>query len=180
MKTLTCLLITFGFSCTLIAQFKQGSYTQFGVSVPLKENINRDDEDTNWLTPNGLSLKFGEGIHFNRTVAIGLNSGIDWVASKKLVVVPAFANIKFSLPIDGETFIYIDTAYGKSIVLGRGNLHGDYKKIGLGIESLDGLALFAELNLYGFSLYSPEKVSNISLGLSWSRFTSKKTKTPKD
>jgi hypothetical protein len=146
----------------------------------MRANLDRANEEEYWFTPNGLSFKFGEGVHFDRKIALGLNSGIDWVASKKLVVVPAFANIKFSLPIDGETFIYIDTAYGKSIVLGRGNLHGDYKKIGLGIESLDGLALFAELNLYGFSLYSPEKVSNISLGLSWSRFTSKKTKTPKD
>lgn len=176
MKTLTCLLITFGFSCTIVAQFKQGSYTQFGVSVPLKENINRDDEDTNWFTPNGLSLKFGEGIHFNRTIAFGLNSGIDWVASKKLVVVPAFATLKLNIKISEEDFLYLQPAYGKSIVLGRGNLHSDYKKISLGYEGIEGIALFIELTQYGFSLNSPEKVANISLGISNSSFKSKHTK----
>ena len=171
MKTLTCLLITFGFSCTLIAQFKQGSYTQFGLSVPLKENINRNDDDSNWFTPNGLSLKFGEGIHFNRTIAIGLNSGIDWIASKKLVVIPAFANLKLGIKIGKEDFLYLQPAYGKSIILGRGNLHGDYKKISLGIEDIEGVALFIELTQYGFSLYTPEKVTSISLGLSSTWFT---------
>ncbi|RVT78351.1 hypothetical protein EOD40_03700 [Flavobacterium sufflavum] len=179
MKTLACLLITVGFSWPLFAQFDQGSYTQFGVSVPLKENIDRDDDDSNWFTPNGLSLKFGEGIHFNKTISVGLNSGIDWVASKKLVVVPAFANLKISLKIDKEGFLYIQTDYGKSIILGRGNLHGDYKKISLGLEHIEGIAFFIELTQYGFSLDTPEKVTTVSLGISSIWFT-KKSKNKAD
>ncbi len=171
MKTLTCLLITFGFSCTLIAQFKQGSYTQFSISIPMRANLENRNEDEYWFTPNGLSFKFGEGLHFNRTIALGFNSGIDWIASRKLVVVPAFANVKFSLKIDPEGFLYLQPAYGKSIVLGRGNLHGDYKKISLGFEHIEGFALFIELTQYGFSLYTPEKVTSISLGLSSTWFT---------
>jgi len=176
MKTLAYLLISISCSWSVLAQFNQGSYTQFSISTPMRANLENRNEDEYWFTPNGLSFKFGEGIHFHRTIAAGLNTGIDWVASRKLVVVPAFANLKLSLKLDPETFLYIQTDYGKSIILGRGNLHGDYKKIGLGIENLDGLALFIELTQYGFSLDSPEKVANISLGISTSSFKSKRSK----
>lgn len=166
MKTLAFLLITISFSWTLSAQFNQGSYTQFSASFPLKANLDHEEDDSDWFTPNGLSLKIGEGLHFNRTIALGLNSGIDWVASKKLVVVPAFASLKINLKLDSETSLYIQPGYGKSIVLGRGYLHGDYKKISLGFEDIGGFALFLEITQYGFSLNSPEKVSNLSLGIS--------------
>jgi hypothetical protein len=173
MKTLACLLITIGFSWPLFAQFDQGSYTQFSISTPLRANLDDDDKDSYWFTPNGLSLKIGEGIHFNRTIAVGISSGIDWVASRKLVVVPAFANLKISLKLDNGGFLYVQTAYGKSIILGRGNLHGDYKKISLGFEHIEGIAFFIELTQYGFSLDSPEKVANVSLGISSTWFTKK-------
>lgn len=176
MKTLACLLITVGFSWPLFAQFNQGSYTQFSISTPMRANLDDDDEDAYWFTPNGLSLKFGQGIHFNRTIAAGLNTGVDWIASRKLVVVPAFANLKLSLKVTPEMFFYLQTDYGKSIALGRGSLHSDYKKLGLGIESPDGVAIFIELTQYGFSLDSPEKVANVSLGISSSSFKSKQPK----
>lgn len=142
----------------------------------MRANLENRNEDEYWFTPNGLSLKFGEGIHFHRTIAAGLNTGIDWVASRKLVVVPAFANLKLSLKLDSETFLYIQTDYGKSIILGRGNLHGDYKKISLGFEHIEGVAFFIELTQYGFSLDTPEKVANISLGISNSSFKTKRSK----
>lgn len=172
MKTLAYLLISISFSWSLFAQFKQGSYTQFSISTPMRANLENRNEDEYWFTPNGLSFKFGEGLHFNRTIAIGLNSGIDWIASKKLVVIPAFANLKLGMKVGGKKdFLYLQPAYGKSIVLGRGNLHGDYKKISLGYEGIEGFALFIELTQYGFSLYTPEKVTSISLGLSSTWFT---------
>ncbi|MEN9908391.1 MAG: hypothetical protein RLZZ540_1540 [Bacteroidota bacterium] len=177
MKTLACLLITISFSWPVFAQFNQGSYTQFSISTPLRANLDDADKDSYWFTPNGLSLKVGEGIHFNRTIAVGISSGIDWVASRKLVVVPAFANLKISLKLDNEGFLYVQTAYGKSIILGRGNLHGDYKKISLGFEHIEGIAFFIELTQYGFSLDSPEKVANVSLGISSTWFTKNTDKT---
>ncbi len=170
MKTLIWLLLILGCSCSVFAQFQQGAYTQYSLSTPMRANLNSDNEDEYWFTPNGLSFKFGEGLHFNRKIAVGLNSGIDWIASKKLVVVPAFANLKFSLKLDPETFFYIETDYGKSIIIGRGNLHGDYKKIGLGIEGIERPAVFIELTQYGFKLDSEEKVATISLGISFSSF----------
>ncbi|MES2240577.1 MAG: hypothetical protein V4497_10010 [Bacteroidota bacterium] len=173
MKTLACLLIAISFSYPILAQFNQGSYTQYSISTPLRANLDNDDKDSYWFTPNGLSLKVGEGIHYNRAIAVGLNSGIDWIASRKLVVVPAFFNLKLSLKIDNEGFLYLQTDYGKSIILGRGNLHGDYKKISLGLEHIEGIACFIELTQYGFSLDSPEKVANVSLGISNSIFKNK-------
>jgi hypothetical protein len=173
MKTLASILLLLGYSLPNFAQFQQGSYTYFGVSAPLKENVNRDDDDSSWFIPDGLSLKFGEGIHFNRTIAFGLNSGIDWVGSRKLVVIPAYANLKISLQLGQEDFFYIQPAYGKSIVLGRGNLHDDYQKISLGYEGMEGYSFFIELTQYGFKLYTPDKVTTFSLGLAFTSFNKK-------
>lgn len=176
MKTLACLLLTINFSWPVLAQFGQGSYTQFSIATPLRANLDDDDKNSYWFTPNGLSLKAGEGIHFNRTIAVGINSGLDWIASRKLVVVPAFANLKISLNVDKEAFLYVQTDYGKSIILGRGNLHGDYKKISLGFEHIESVPFFIELTQYGFSLDSPEKVANVSIGISISSFKNKHQK----
>ena len=175
MKTLTYILILIGYSLPNFAQFQQGSYTYFSVSVPLKENVNRGDDEY-WFLPDGLSLKFGEGIHFNRTISIGLHSGIDWIGSRKLVVIPAYANLKLSLQLGPEDFLYIQPAYGKSIVLGRGNLHDDFQKISLGYEGIEGYSFFIELTQYGFKLYTPDKVTTFSLGLAFTAFN-KKTRT---
>ena len=173
MKTLAILLFALFFTSSFFAQFRRGSYTQFNLSVPLRGNPDYD-EDTDysyWFLPDGLSAKFGGGIHYNKKLSIGMNTGIDWIGTEKLVVIPVFGDLKLSTKIASEEQLFLQAGYGRSIVIGRGNLTGDYKKIGIGFEdTAEGLGLFVEVTQYGFTLYSDEKVWSISLGISFTTY----------
>lgn len=87
-----------------------------------------------------------------------MNTGIDRIATEKLVVIPVFGNLKLSTKIGPEDQLFLQAGYGRSVILGRGNLTGDYKKIGIGFENTtEGLGQFVDVTQYGFSLHSKEK-----------------------
>lgn len=171
MKIITIMAATLLFTVAVFGQNKRSSYTQFSLSIPLRGNPDRgDDSSEYWFLPDGVSAKFSGGFHYNKRIAMGINTGLDWLATEKLVVVPVFANLRLGTRLGPEALLYLQTGYGKSIVLGRGNLMGNYKKISLGIEDYDGISLFAEIAQYGFSFKNTDEVWSISLGISWTTF----------
>ena len=176
MKKIVVLLLSLFFSFSIFGQNKKHNYFQFDIAVPLKGNPDRGETDLNgnvnnlWFLPDGLSTKLGYGIQHNKWVSIGIHSGIDWQATNKLVVIPVFANFRLSPNISDGTRIYLQTGYGKSFAIGRGNLSSDYKKLSLGVENSDGVSLFLEFAQYGFALKYPEKIGSISLGISLTSF----------
>ena len=174
MKIRTILVVTLLFTVAVFAQNKRSSYTQFSISIPLRGNPDRIDGSSEyWFLPDGANVKFGGGFHYNKRIAMGINTGLDWLATDKLVVVPVFANLRLGTRLGPEALLYLKTGYGKSIVLGRGNLMGVYKKISLGIEDYDGISLFAEIAQYGFSFKNTNEVWSISIGISWTAFKNK-------
>lgn len=176
MKNIFFTLTVLFFTLISFAQEKKRTYVQFDIAIPLEGNPNRGNENEysgnkeSWFLPDGFSAKLGYGFHHNNWIYLGLHTGIDWKGSEKLVAVPVFANLKLSPKIGDETRLYLQTGYGKSFALGRGNLSGDYKKISLGIEDSDGLSLFIELAQYGFTLNNIEKISILSIGISLTSF----------
>lgn len=151
------------------------TYIQYDVTIAIKRNPNADgidpytNEKENWFLPDGFGTKIGFGLHYNKWVALGIHSGINWEWTNKLVVVPVFANFKLSPRISEETRIVLQTGLGKAIALGRGSLIGDYLKISLGLQSEEVL-LFIEVNQYNFRLNNQKNSGNISLGLAFISF----------
>ncbi len=165
------LLLFYIISSMAFSQNKKFTYTQFDVTVALTGNPNRDEVDpyTNkkqsFFIPDGIGSKFGYGVHYNKWIAIGLHSGLNWEWSSKLVVAPVFANFRLSPKISDETRITLQAGLGKAIALGRGNLIGDYKKISLGIQTDDDLVLFVEVNHYAIPVNRRGDSGNVSIGL---------------
>ena len=171
MKILTIVTATLFFTVAVFGQNKRSSYTQFSLSIPLRGNPDGgNDSYEYWFLPDGVGTKFGGGFHYNKRISLGINTGLDWLATEKLVLVPVFANLRLATRLSPEALLYLQTGYGKSIVLGRGNLIGGYKKISLGIEDYDGISLFAEIAQYGVYYKNSDEVWSISLGISWTTF----------
>jgi hypothetical protein len=169
LKILTVLLFS---TFSVFSQNKKFTYTQFDVTVSIKGNPDRDEEDPythekgTWFLPDGLGSKFGYGIHYKKWIGLGIHSGINWEWTDKLVAVPIFANFRLSPFIGDDTRITLQVGLGKALALGRGDLMGNYKKISLGIQSSDDIILFIELNQYSFPINNQRDSGNISLGLS--------------
>lgn len=165
------LLLFYIISSVAFSQDKKVTYTQFDVTIALTGNPNRDEVDpyTNkkqsFFIPDGIGSKFGYGVHYNKWIALGLHSGLNWEWSSKLVVAPVFANFRLSPKISDETRITLQAGLGKAIALGRGNLIGDYKKISLGIQTDDDLVLFVEVNHYAIPVNRRGDSGNVSIGL---------------
>lgn len=166
------LLISFFVSISMHSQQKNNRYTQFDISVPLKGNSTYGEIDSNgvrsdyWLLPDGLSLKYGIGIDHKKWVSLGVQTGIDWIATQKLVVVPVFANFKLSTKVSEDVRVYIQAGYGKSFGIGRGSLIGIYRKISLGVENDEGVSLFIQVSDFGIQFMNIESVASLSIGLS--------------
>jgi hypothetical protein len=66
------------------SQNKKFTYTQFDVTVSMKGNPDRDEENPytyekgTWFLPDGLGSKFGYGIHYKKWIGLGIHSGINW------------------------------------------------------------------------------------------------------
>jgi hypothetical protein len=166
------LLVLFFSAISMQSQQKNNRYTQFDISVPLKGNSTYGEIDSNgvrsdyWLLPDGLSLKYGVGIDHKKWVSLGVQTGIDWIATQKLVVVPVFANFKLSPKVSEDVRVYIQAGYGKSFGIGRGSLIGIYRKISLGVENDEGVSLFIQVSDFGISFVNIESVASLSIGLS--------------
>jgi hypothetical protein len=171
MKKIIIFIVSLFFSFTLFSQNKKHTYVQFEASVSLKGNANRSETDRNentnnsWFLPDGLSSKMGYGLHYNKWIALGIHSGIDWKWTDKLVVVPVFANLKLSPKISEDTRVTLQLGLGKTIALGRGDLMGNYKKISLGIQNLENIILFIELSHYQIPINNQKDTGSISLGI---------------
>lgn len=173
-KIITLLIIII--SGSTYAQEIKNRYYQSEIATPLIINStygqvnslgNRSDYR---FLPDGLSLKFGVGVHQKKWASVGIHSGIDWLGSNKLVVVPVFANFKFSPKISEDSRIYLQLGYGKSIGIGRGSLIGDYRKISLGAENEDGFSIFIQVANFGIPLNNLDSVSSLSIGIALTTF----------
>lgn len=168
-KLLLILLIV---SISVYSQQKNNRFTQFEISVPLKGNSTYGEIDSNgvrsdyWFLPDGLSIKYGGGIHHEKWISFGTQTGVDWIATQKLVVVPVFANLKLSPKILQDLRVYIQVGYGKSIGIGRGSLIGDYKKISLGVEDNEGLSLFIQVSNFGIPFVNLVSITSFNIGVS--------------
>ena len=97
---------------------------------------------------------------------MGIHTGINWEWKDQLVVTPVFANFKLSPKVGEDTRITLQLGYGKALAIGRGSLMGDYKKVSLGIQTIDDIIIFIELNHYSFPINNQKDSGNISLGIS--------------
>jgi len=173
-KIITLLVILI--SGSTYAQEIKNRYYQSEIATPLIINStygqvnswgNRSDYR---FLPDGLSLKFGVGVHQKKWASVGIHSGIDWLGSNKLVVLPVCANFKFSPKISEDSRIYLQLGYGKSIGIGRGSLIGDYRKISLGAENEDGFSIFIQVANFGIPLNNLDSVSSLSIGIALTTF----------
>lgn len=168
-----CLFLPF---YSVVSQNNLKTYTQFDISIPLKGNPNRDNPDTNntknnsFFIPDGLSSKFGYGFYHNKWISLGIHSGIDCKISEKLVAIPVFANFRLSPKLGDDIRIYVQTGFGKSFAIGRGNLNGNYKKISLGIEKSDDMSFYIELCEHKLKYNSFKSVPIFSIGLAITTF----------
>jgi hypothetical protein len=166
------LLALFFLSFSVHSQKTNNRFTQFDISVPLKGNSTYGEIDSNsvrsdyWLLPDGLSLKYGVGIDHKKWVSLGAHSGIDWIITQKLVVVPVFANFKLSPKVSEDVRVYAQVGYGKSFGIGRGSLIGNYRKISIGIEDNEGVSLFIQVSDFGIPFVNIDSVTSLSIGLS--------------
>ena len=166
------LLILFLVTISMHSQQKNNRYTQFDISTPLKGNSTYGEIDNNGIRsdyrflPDGLSLKYGVGIDHKKWVSIGVQTGIDWIATQKLVAVPVFANFKLSPKFSEDVRVYTQVGYGKSFGIGRGSLVGIYRKISLGVENDDGVSLFIQVSDFGIPFENIKSLSSLSIGLS--------------
>ena len=166
------ILYVFLITCFAYSQNDNRTYLQFDVAVPLKGNPDREEINPNgntnksWFLPDGLSSKIGFGLLYNQWIALGIHTGIDWKWYDKLVIVPVFINVKLSPKIGDNTRLALQLGSGKTIALGRGALTGGYKKISLGVQTVDDLILFIELNQFKIPFGNLKENGSISLGLS--------------
>ena len=166
------LLVSLFVSISMHSQQKNNRFTQFDISAPLKGNSTYGEIDSNgvrsdyWFLPDGLSLKYGVGIHREKWVSLGVQTGIDWIATQKLVLVPVFANFKLSPKVSEDVRVYVQAGYGKSFGIGRGSLIGDYRKISIGVEDNEGVSLFIQVSDFGIPFININSVTSLSVGLS--------------
>ena len=166
------LLVSLFVSISMYSQQKNNRFTQFDISTPLKGNSTYGEIDSNgvrsdyWFLPDGLSLKYGVGIHRDKWISLGAQTGIDWIATQKLVVVPVFANFKLSPKVSQDVRVYLQAGYGKSFGIGRGSLIGNYRKISIGIEDNEGVSLFIQVSDFGIPFVNIESVTSLSIGFS--------------
>jgi hypothetical protein len=166
------LLVLFFFVISAQSQQKNNRYTQFDISTPLKGNSTYGEIDSNGIRsdyrflPDGLSLKYGVGIDHKKWVSIGIQTGIDWIVTQKLVAVPVFVNFKLSPKFSEDVRVYVQAGYGKSFGIGRGSLIGVYRKISLGVENDDGISLFIQVSDFGIPFENIKSLSSLSIGLS--------------
>ncbi|WP_338409563.1 hypothetical protein [uncultured Flavobacterium sp.] len=148
---------------------KKTTFTQFELTVPLKGNDTYGEIDPNGnrsnyiIVPDGISTKFGFGIHFEKWIGLSLHSGIDWKITPKLVSTPVYAQITLNPLLGYDTRLLIQAGYGHSFAIGRGNLNGKYYKARLGVTTEDDLGIFIDVSSYGFAVKGTE-MGSFSLG----------------
>ena len=177
MKIFYVLVFSFLISYLSFGQSKRNTYFQFEIAVPLKGNPERGEtnsdgtkKNSSWFLPDGLSSKFGFGFHKNKWIAVGIHSGIDWKATEQLVAIPVYGNFKISPKVGNETRLFAQIGYGKSFAIGRGNVSGIYRKLSLGFQNSDDVAIFIEFAEHQLVFNKYPKINTVSLGICLTTF----------
>jgi len=171
MKVFCVLIFSISISIFSFGQSKKRTYTQFEITIPLKGNPNSNEvypdgrSNKTWFLPDGLSSKFGFGIHQNKWIALGIHSSIDWKATEQLVAIPIYGNIKLSPKVGDETRLFAQNGYGKSFAIGRGNLSGAYRKLSLGLQDSNDVAIFIEIAEHQLVFNKYPQINTVSLGI---------------
>jgi hypothetical protein len=159
-------------------------FGQLSVSVPIRANPYSDElreyyaergEDyspsvLDYVIPNGLSANIGFGVHYKSWIGISANTGIDWLATEKLVYAPVYGSILFTPQLWEETNIYMQAGYGWSYAIGRGNLSGFYQKYRLGLIFDNTGSVFLDFSASDFPIYEYKYAGSISLGVAITNF----------
>lgn len=152
-------------------------YKKFELSVPLKANQYAGEVDPYtgekefWFLPDGITLRAGIGGHLDKWIGVGMNIGIDWKATRCLVVAPIFGSVRLSPRIAEDIRITSEIGYGRALSISGDRLSGNFKKISLGIEDEErGGGLYIELCQYGFSKITPERIGSVSIGINYFLF----------
>jgi len=147
---------------------KKHSFNQIDITVPLETNPYYDpfEKGSTFFTPNGLSVNFGHGISFNKTIGISINAGLDWKGINKLVVAPIYTSLIFTPKIGKDVRLHLQTGYGKAFAIGRSSLNGEFKNYKIGLLFNNDFSLHIDARLYNFYLNPEYKVGSISLGAS--------------
>ncbi len=160
-----------------IPQKKKITYTQFELSIPLRQNDtygefnNLGERSDYWFLPDGASATFGFGIHHRKRFCISANTGMVFVGTQKLVAIPIYGLVRVTPIKTEEANLYLAFGYGKSFALGRGRLNGDFKKLTLGIENDKGLAIFAFVEGHGYkTVQINNQIYYLGLGLCLTSF----------
>ncbi|MFV0566805.1 MAG: hypothetical protein ACK5NB_13350 [Flavobacteriaceae bacterium] len=151
-------------------------FLQADFSFPISANADDDsdysyyddgDDWEPWFIPVGINASFGAGVHYNKWIALSVNTGISTSLEAKLATVPVFANLKL-MPRISHVYFGADIGFGKSMALGRGKLSGIFQRYKLFFGS-DEVQLFLEAQLHGYDLHG-EEAGNICVGISISNF----------
>lgn len=151
------------------------SYAKLDFSFPIRVNQYYGEidpytgEKEPFFLPDGFSARFGYGIKPVDWIGIGANFGVDWKGSKCLVVAPIFGTLKICPKSGTELRYFVEAGFGRSLVLGKNDLAGYFKKISIGLEDdeITGIGLYIELCQYGFSKITEEKIGSFCIGLSY-------------
>jgi hypothetical protein len=176
MKILYILIFSISISFFSFAQSKKRTFTQFEITIPLKGNPNNNEvypdgrSNKTWFLPDGLSAKFGFGFHQNKWIALGIHTGVDWKATEKLVAIPIYGNLKLSPKVGDEIRLFAQIGYGKSFAIGRGNLSGAYRKLSLGLQDSNDVAIFIEIAEHQLAFNNYPKINTVSVGICLTTF----------
>jgi hypothetical protein len=154
-------------------------FTQISISVPVRGNpysneIRAEYEAQgaeykstvlDYVIPNGLSLHGGMGVHLKSWVVVSANTGIDWIATEKLVSAPVYGSFMFIPQIWEEPNILLQAGYGRAFAIGRGNLSGEYRKFRFGLIFDNHVSIYADWSQNDFVLHELKSVTPISVGI---------------
>ncbi|MGX7667579.1 hypothetical protein [Flavobacterium pedocola] len=148
------------------------SYRQLEFSIPLVYDLSNspDDDAARSILPAGINALIGYGYDYKKVLGLGFHSGLTTRWDEQLVAVPIFLNFRASPKISKNAFLSLQAGYGKSFALGRGDASGDYKRVNIGVGSMDEIiqgAIFIEYTQMDFPVHEREKIEALSLGVTF-------------
>lgn len=150
-------------------------FSQFELTIPFRANENQGEvyadgsKNNYWFLPNGLSGTIGYGLQQKKWVGISAHTGLDWIATQKLVAIPIYINFRLSPKIFEESRLVFQAGFGNSFALGRGNLSSKFIKYSIGYETDEDLNMYLALSGYDFKINNSGN-GYIGLGISVRRF----------
>lgn len=147
-------------------------FTQLAIKMSVRGNPEGNDDDklelSDFILPDGLEGHFGYGYLYNSWLGLSANTGVDTSISDKLVAIPVYAMITFTVDAFDDSSIVAQAGLGHSFAIGRGNLSGTYQKYRLGLIVGEFTIIHLDVSLYGYNP-NEDKVSqtgSFSIGIS--------------